>query len=124
MNAANGNYYIVIRHRNTLETWSAAPVAYTAGGVTSYSFITSITQAYGSNMIQIDASPLRFAIFSGDVNRDGTVDATDVSSIDNDAYNFVSGYVVSDLTGDNFVDASDFSIADNNAANFVSVSRP
>ncbi len=124
MNAATGNYYIVIRHRNTLETWSAAPVAYTAGGVTSYSFITSITQAYGSNMIQIDASPLRFAIFSGDVKRDGTVDGTDVSAIDNDAYNFVSGYVVSDLTGDNFVDASDFSIADNNAANFVSISRP
>jgi hypothetical protein len=47
-----------------------------------------------------------------------------VSLIDNDAVNFVSGYVVTDITGDNFVDASDFSIADNNAANFVSVSRP
>jgi hypothetical protein len=75
-------------------------------------------------MIQVDASPVRFAIFGGDVNQDGTVDATDVSTIDNDASNFISGYVVTDLTGDDFVDGTDFSIADNNAANFVSVVRP
>ncbi|MBK9225921.1 MAG: hypothetical protein IPL67_02355 [Ignavibacteria bacterium] len=44
--------------------------------------------------------------------------------IDNDASNFVGGYVVTDLTGDDFVDGTDFAIADNNAANFVSVVRP
>jgi hypothetical protein len=63
-------------------------------------------------------------MYSGDVNQDGVVDATDVSAIANDASNFIVGYVLSDLTGDNFVDGSDFAIADNNAANFVSVIRP
>jgi hypothetical protein len=94
------------------------------GNFLSYDFTTTASQAFGSNMIQVDASPVRFAIFGGDVNQDGTVDATDVSTIDNDASNFISGYVVTDLTGDDFVDGTDFSIADNNAANFVSVVRP
>jgi hypothetical protein len=65
-----------------------------------------------------------YCIYSGDVNLDGTIDASDVSSIDNDASNFLSGYVATDLTGDSFVDGSDFSIADNNAFSFVSVIRP
>lgn len=57
-------------------------------------------------------------------NQDGTVDATDVSAVDNAAANFLGGYVTTDLTGDNFVDGTDFAIADNNAANFVSLIRP
>ena len=65
-----------------------------------------------------------FAFFSGDVNQDGTIDASDLALIDNDASNFVGGYVVTDLTGDNFVDGTDFAMADNNAANFVSVIQP
>jgi hypothetical protein len=67
---------------------------------------------------------MKYAVYSGDTNQDGTVDATDVSAIDNDASNFVGGYVVTDLTGDNFVDGTDFAIADNNAANFVSAVTP
>ena len=58
------------------------------------------------------------------MDQDGTVDATDLSAIDNNASNFISGYVVTDLTGDDFVDGTDFAIADNNAASFVSVIRP
>jgi hypothetical protein len=34
-------------------------------------------------MTQVDNSPVRFAMFSGDVNQDGTIDATDVALIDN-----------------------------------------
>ncbi len=44
--------------------------------------------------------------------------------VDNDAFNSVSGYVNTDANGDNFVDASDLSIVDNNAFNGVSLSRP
>lgn len=121
-NASNGNYYIKLKHRNSLETWSSAAVA--ISGNVSYDMTSSASQAYGGNLIQVDTAPVRFAMYGGDVNQDGTVDATDVSTIDNDASNFVGGYVVTDLTGDNFVDGTDFAIADNNAANFVSVIRP
>ncbi len=122
--APDGNYYIAVKHRNALETWSSGPLAFSRTTPANYNLSASSSQAYGSNMIQIDSSPLRFALYSGDVNQDGTVDATDLSAIDNDATNFVSGYVVTDLTGDDFVDGTDFAIADNNAANFVSVVTP
>jgi hypothetical protein len=122
--AANGNFYIAVKHRNSIETWSASTITLSRTTPANYDMSSSSAQAFGSNMIQVDTSPLRFAVYGGDVNRDGTVDATDVSMIDNDAANFVSGYVVTDLTGDDFVDGTDFAIADNNAANFVSVIRP
>jgi hypothetical protein len=123
-NASNGSYYIAVKHRSSIETWSAGTIALSRITPASYDISTFSSQAFGSNLIQVDASPVRFAIFGGDINQDGTVDATDVSTIDNDASNFVSGYVVTDLTGDEFVDGTDFAIADNNAANFVSVVRP
>ena len=116
-------YYIVLKHRNSIETWSATAQSFVSGSF-FYNFTNSSSQAFGSNMTQVDNSPVRFAIYGGDVNQDGTVDATDVSMIDNNAANFVSGYVVTDLTGDDFVDGTDFAIADNNAANFVSVITP
>jgi len=122
-NTISGNYYLSIKHRNSIETWNAALLPVARGGAYSYNFSIAPTQALGSNQIQVDASPVRFAIYSGDVNQDGTVDATDVSAIDNAANNFLGGYVVTDLTGDNFVDGTDFAIADNNAAKLFILSN-
>jgi len=119
----SGNYYLTLKHRNSIETWSASAVNINGGNVL-YNFSTSASQAFGNNLVQADASPIRFAIYSGDVNQDGTVDATDLSVIDNDAAGFIAGYVVTDLSGDGFVDATDFAIADNNAANFVWLINP
>ncbi len=67
---------------------------------------------------------MRYVIYRGGVNQDATIDAADLAIIDNDPFNFVSGYVGSDLSGDKTVDASDASIADNNAFNFVGRIRP
>ena len=58
------------------------------------------------------------------MNQDGTVDGSDAQSIDNDAFNFISGYVTTDVTGDDNVDGSDGAVADNNAANFISKITP
>ncbi len=122
--AVSGNYYISVNHRNSVETWYYQPVNLNDSVLFGLDFYSGQGKAYGGNLKQIDASPLLFAIYSGDVNQDGTIDATDLSLIDNDVQNFVSGYVVTDLTGDDFVDGTDFAIADNNAANFVSILRP
>ena len=70
---------------------------------------SSASQAFGNNMKQVDLSPVKFAIYSGDVNQDGVVDAADLSLIDNASFNFVTGYVTPDVNGDSIVDASDAS---------------
>ena len=125
INAPAGTYYLQVKGRNCIETWSkSGGETYNPGTVLNYDFTNLITKAFGSNMTQVNTSPVRFAIYSGDVNQDGTIDASDVSSVDNDAFNSLSGYVNTDVTGDDFVDAGDVSIVDNNAFNAVSVITP
>lgn len=115
------NYYLQVQHRNSIEIWSAHPVAFDllSGGL-SYDFTVSKDSAYGSNQIQVEDVPLRFAMYSGDVNQDGSVDLTDLGAVDNDAAIFAAGYLSTDVNGDNGVDISDMTITDNNAYNFIS----
>ncbi|MDQ3018975.1 MAG: SBBP repeat-containing protein [Bacteroidota bacterium] len=121
-NAPSGTYYIVLKHRNSIETWSkSGGENLTIGTTINYNFTTANSQAFGNNMI---LKGTKYCIYSGDVNQGGTVDLSDLSLIDNDLYNFVSGYFATDLSGDNFVDLNDATIADNNAFNFVSLVRP
>jgi len=115
--ANTGTYYIQVRHRNSIETWSSSGgSAFTEGVTFNYDFTNAAAKAFGNNLILKGS---KFCIYSGDIDQDGAVDASDLSIIDNDAFNFVTGFVNSDLNGDNFVDASDALIADNNASSFV-----
>ncbi|MEO8210858.1 MAG: dockerin type I domain-containing protein [bacterium] len=120
-NTSNGNYYLVIKHRNSIETWSASGVTILGDSVRSYNFTDSATKAFGNNMILVGS---RYCIYGGDVNQDGYVDASDAALTENSAISFSFGYVNTDVTGDSFVDASDLAIIDNNTYNFVSVIRP
>jgi hypothetical protein len=120
-NAVNGTlYYIVIKHRNSIETWSKQEQMFTSYQL-SYDFITAANKAYGDNLILKGS---KYCIYSGDVNQDGIVDAGDLSLVDNDAFNSVSGYVITDVNGDNIIDGSDLAITDNNAFNFVTKVTP
>ena len=124
-NAQNSRkYYLQIKHRNSIETWSKTGGVIFTSSNANYNFTDNSSQAYGNNMKQIDNSPLRFAFYSGDINQDGSIDASDLSAVDNGASGSVSGYVAADVNGDNFVDAADQSIVDNNAYNLISVVRP
>ncbi|MEO8666723.1 MAG: LamG-like jellyroll fold domain-containing protein [Ignavibacteria bacterium] len=115
--------YIVFRHRNSIETWSAAPAPLT-GDTASYNFTTSSSQAFGNNMIQVDSTPVKFAVYNADVNQSGTIDLNDLIQIYNDAILFASGYVVTDVTGDNITNLNDVLLAFNNSSLFVSVLKP
>lgn len=117
------NYFIVIKHRNSVETWSSLPVMLNPG-INYYDFTTSPGMAFGNNMIQIDNSPLLFGIYSGDVNQDGFVSLADVVSVFNSAATFTPGYKTTDLNGDNVTDLSDVLSAFNNSSKFVSRIRP
>lgn len=120
-NALSGvPYYLQVLHRNGLETWSGAPAPFTAGAL-SYNFTTAAAQAYNSNM---KLKGTRYCAYSGDPTADGTIDASDIVEIYNDALAGVFGYDPSDLTGDDFVDVDDIVITYNNSLNVVSVERP
>ncbi|MDQ3022162.1 MAG: choice-of-anchor J domain-containing protein [Bacteroidota bacterium] len=114
-------YYIVIRHRNALETWSKAGGVVFAPNPKSYDFTTAASQAFGNNLT---FKAGKFTLYSGDVNQDGVIDLTDLSMVDNDAFNFIGGYVPTDVNGDGLVDVADAAIVDNNAFNFIGVIRP
>jgi len=115
-NSISGSYYIVVSHRNGLETWSSVPVLF-SGPVVSYDFRTDANKAYGNNQIQV--GPSAWAIFSGDINEDDNVDLIDQSLIVNDITNFLSGYYSTDLNGDGNVDLFDEVIITENISNFI-----
>ncbi len=123
-NAANGvPYYLVIKHRNSIQTWSSSGVTFSSGLI-DYNFSNSASQAFGNNLQQIDTSPLRFGIFSGDVNQDEFADLTDVILIYNNAAVFSSGYLSTDINYDDLTDLTDIIFAYNNAQKFVGVKKP
>ncbi len=124
-NAPGGIYYIVIRHRNTIETWSrTGGEIFVSGTIMNYDFTASSSQAFGNNLVQVDISPSAYAIYSGDVNQDGIVDLNDIILTYNDANVFATGYKVTDLTGDNLTDLNDVLLAYNNSAGFVRAVKP
>jgi hypothetical protein len=123
-NLASGNYFIEIKHKNSITAWSNSAVTINSGGNNSYDFTASAGSSYGSNLIQVDSDPVKFGMYSGEVNRDNTIDVTDVSMIENDAFEYVTGFVITDLNGDNFVDVTDIAFADFGSENFVMVIRP
>jgi hypothetical protein len=124
VNATSGTYYLQMKHRNTIETWSNAGVIYNVGTTLNYDFTFAQSQAFGSNQSQVDASPVRFGMYSGDVNQDGTIDAGDISPVENDVSAGATGYIVTDVNGDDIADAADLSIVENNVALGVSVVTP
>ena len=124
-NQPSGTYYIVVKHRNSLETWSKlGGEPFVAASVMNYDFTDASSKAFMNNMIQIDASPLTFGIYSGDVNQDGIVDGTDLFSTSNDVGSFASGYISTDVTGNGIAELSDLVIVYNNTSAFVGVQKP
>ncbi len=113
-------YYLQVNHRNSIETWSATTQRF-QNGTMNYNFTTAASQAYGNNLVLKNG---KYCIYSGDVNQDGIIDASDLGQVDNAVYNYTSGYVQTDLNGDDFVDSSDLAIVDNNASQFISAIKP
>ena len=118
---ASGSYYIVVKHRNSIEVWSAIPVPFT-GTLIFYDFSIAASQAYGNALKSLGNNI--FGMYAGDVNQDGQVDAADLVAVDNDAANFATGYITSDVDGSGAVNSPDLIFLDANASAFVAKIRP
>jgi len=107
-----------------METWSKLPVTFSSNTVDN--FTDSLQKAYddGVNPPMSAVAGNKFAFYGGDVNQDGTVDASDMADVDNDNAGFAFGYNTTDASGDGATDASDISIVDNNQALFLFYARP
>lgn len=113
-------YYIVVKHRNTVDTWSWS-ASYFYENIQDFDFTPSPSYAYGSNQIHIGS---KYCLYNGDVNQDGLIDLTDVVAINNNAAVFLAGYKTTDIDGNNITDLADLIITYNNSSNFVSVKKP
>ena len=114
---STGKYYIVVRHRNHLETWSKYAVSFTGGGTTTYDFTIGAGQAYGDNMKLVGSV---WVIYGGDPNQDGEIGALDIPI-------FISqfgtqGYLSCDFNGDQDVTGADQQILIQNYG--LTVARP
>jgi hypothetical protein len=116
----NGSYYVTVKHRNSIETTTAAPVAMTGGSV-SYNFSTAAAQAYGSNLLGMGGV---YVIWGGDVNQDGIVDTGDMNPVENESTSFTMGYVPEDVNGDGIVDTGDMNMVENNSTTVIQVMTP
>ncbi len=118
--AIGSSYYIVIKHRNSIETWSAAPVVINNNSI--YNFTTSASQAFGDNLNNMGDGV--FGIYSGDINQDGSVDFNDYPSLDIASNGGILGYDANDLNGDASVDFNDYPILDINSNNGILAIKP
>jgi len=114
-------YYICIKHRNSVETWSSAPVSL-ALPKTFYDFSSTASAAYGNNLA--DMGDGRYAIWSGDVDQNGSIDSLDNSQMEISIPLFITGYVTEDLSGDGIVESSDFSLLENNIELLINAIKP
>jgi hypothetical protein len=99
-------YYIVIKHRNAIETWSSSGQVFTSD-MLSYDFSNAQNQAYQNNLVLKGA---KWCIYSGDVNQDGFVNTQDMDLVFIDNINGAEGYIPSDLNGDQYTEAEDLNI--------------
>jgi len=120
-NAPTGSYYIQLKHRNSLETWSKNPVNYIQDSTLNYDFTFAANQAFGNNEV---LKGTKYCLYSGDVTQDGNVDLTDVLLTYNSSSSFATGYVNTDVNGNSIVDLTDILIASNNAGKFISRKSP
>ncbi|MCX6159103.1 MAG: hypothetical protein NTY74_14075 [Ignavibacteriae bacterium] len=100
--APNGSYYIVVNHRNHLETWSTVGQFFVTNIMVNYDFTTAANKAFGNNMKQVGSV---WVLYGGDANRDGSVDALDVILVVNQFG--TQGYLEADFNGDQDINGND-----------------
>ena len=117
----NSQYYIVVEHRNSLQTWSASPVLFDQTSI-SYDFTDAANKAFGNNLCSNGDGT--FSIFSGDLNKNGQINNEDLLIMENAFVDFVENYHLYDISGDNNIESYDYSLLENNAFNSILLSKP
>ena len=110
-----GYHHIVIKHRNSIETWSDS-VDF-SGQQINYNFFTHTPVEFAGGMYE-DGNG-NFEIWGGDVNQNGNLESIDYSEIylaaNSTDPTVNTGYVLDDIDGNGNIDSQDYGLAYNNA---------
>jgi hypothetical protein len=116
----NSNYYLTVKHRNSIETTSATPLSFVGNTITQ-SYLTR-ANVYGNNLgLSLDAY---YLIYGGDVNQDGLINSADFTPVINDNAIYSTGYLPSDVDGNGIVNSADYTIIINNNLFYVKTVHP
>ena len=120
-----GYNYIVIIHRNSIETWSDS-VDFSTDTI-NYNFYTHLSQFAQDGGMLIDGSNHAY-IWGGDVNQNGNLESEDATQIyvaaisDDETVN--NGYVINDVDGNGNIDSQDYGLAYSNSLIGANVINP
>jgi len=120
-----GYHYIVIIHRNSIETWSDS--VNFSNDTINYNFYTHISQFAQDGGSYIDGSNLAY-IWGGDVNQNGNLESEDATAIyvaaisDDETVN--NGYVINDIDGNGNIDSQDYGLAYSNSLIGANIINP
>jgi hypothetical protein len=106
---SEGDYYLIIHHRNHSAVMSASPLSLSTSTTATYAFDTASSQYYQSG----DATEVEtgtWALVAGDIDQDQQITTADYTNYYNSRHNGDTGYVDADLNGDGSVDSSDFAL--------------
>jgi len=119
----SSSYYIVLKHRQSIETWSMNPVLFSGSDI-NYNFTTSADRAFGNNLKDLTGNGTIWGIYTGDMNQDGFVELDDVNAVYTAQRNSFSGYYIWDINGNGFVELDDVNKVYSNNRNSVGSHNP
>lgn len=122
--SGGSSYYLSVKHRNCIETWSSVACNFILENNYYYNFASDSSSAYGKNLARVNHSPRIYGLYSGDVDLNNSINLNDIILIYNDAAVFEEGYINSDITGDRITNLSDLTMTYNNSVKFITSVSP
>ncbi|MEI8202318.1 MAG: FISUMP domain-containing protein [Bacteroidota bacterium] len=107
-----GNYYIRVRTRNHLETWSTIAVPFNTSPIVWDFTINAYNsfQASGGNDPQVQIAPGLYAFYLGDLDQSLNVDFDDFNLFEPYLTNGIYGFTIADFNGNGLCDFDDFNL--------------
>ncbi len=114
VDAPDGDYYLVIRHRNHLAVMSRDKISLVRGNSILYPFADDSTRYVGKDAAT-ELETGMWGLWAGDINQDGQITTTDYTAWYNSARLGENGYLDTDLDQDGQVTTTDYTLWYNNA---------
>lgn len=103
-NIAQGNYYVVIKHRNHISIMSRLPVSLSSNS-SLYDFSTSVDKAFG-NESQKSLGNGKWGMYAGDGDYNSVINVIDYGTVGN--FLFETGYKYGDLDMNGVINVIDY----------------